>query len=99
MRRGPGVRFPSPTRIARGLHNGAVVVAEDLGASPIADLYRYTVACPYEAMAERCMEVIATGHYVDLGLAALAKFRAETSMRDNMVAALNLPVFAELAGG
>lgn len=97
VRRGPGVRFPSPTRIARGLHNGAVVVAEDLGASPIADLYRYTVACPYEAVADRCVEIIATGRYVELGFAALAKFRAETSMRDNMLAALRLPLFEHLA--
>ncbi len=98
VRRGPGVRFPSPTRIVRGLHHGTLVVAEDLGPSPIADLYAYTASCPYEAMADRCADIVRAGTAVELGLAALQKFRLATSMRDNMVAALRLPALAALAG-
>jgi len=98
VRRGPGVRFPSPTRIVRGLHHGTLVLAEDLGPSPIADLYAYAVPCVYEAMADRCADIIRAGTATELGLAALQKFRTATSMRDNMVAALRLPALAALAG-
>lgn len=94
VRRGPEVRFPSPTRIVRGLHHGAVVLAEDLGPSAISDLYAYTVACPYEALADRCADIVRAGNAVELGMAALQKFRAATSMRDNVAAALRLPALA-----
>lgn len=97
VRRGPEVRFPSPTRIVRGLHHGALVLAEDLGPSPISDLYTYAVPCAYEAMADRCADIIRAGTYAELGLAALQRFRLATSMRDNIVAALRLPALAARA--
>ena len=94
VRRGPEVRFPSPTRIIRGLHHGAVVVSEDLGPSPIADLYAYTVTGRYEELADRCADIVRGGNAVELGMAALQKFRTATSMRDNIAAALRLPALA-----
>lgn len=94
VRRGPGVRFPSPTRICKAVHSGALVVAEDLGESAISNLYRYAIACPYDGIAERCARIIADGRYATLGLDALARFRAETSMRDNVARALRLPALA-----
>lgn len=97
LRRSLGVRYPSPTRISKALHNGALVVAEHLGDSAIANLYAYTVSCRYKEMAERCAAILGAGKPVDLGLAALAKFRAETSMRDNVARALALPALARLA--
>jgi len=98
VRRGPGVRFPSPTRVVRALHVGVAVVAEDLGPSPISSLYRYTLACPYEQLVERSEQLVRSGLFVDLGLAALEQFRNETSMARNVAAALRLPVFEHLAG-
>ena len=94
VRRGPGVRFPSPTRICKAVHSGALVIAEDLGDSPIANLYRYTVKCPYAEIAERCATVIQGGRYAEQGIEALARFRADTSMRSNIARVLTLPVFA-----
>lgn len=97
VRRGPGVRFPSPTRICKAVHSGALVVAEDLGPSPISSLYRYAIACPYAELADRCSAIIGSGKYVELGLAALDRFRQETSMRVNVERVLQLPVFQRLA--
>jgi hypothetical protein len=48
-------------------------------------------------MADQCQRIIQSGIFAELGLAALAKFRQETSMRGNMAAALRLPVFERLA--
>lgn len=98
IRRSPDVRFLSPTRIMRALHAGTVVVAERFDTSPLAELYAYTVPSDYAAMAATCRQLIADGGYVERGFAALAKFRAETSMRERMDRVLGLPVFARLAG-
>jgi hypothetical protein len=99
MRRGPNVRFLSPTRIVKGLHSGTAIVSERFDTSAIASLYAYTEACPYDAMVETCVRLIKSGAYVERGLAAQARFTAETSMRANLARALAPPVFARLAGG
>lgn len=98
LRRGPEVRFLSPTRIVKGLHCGTAVVSERFDTSAISSLYDYTEACPYEALVDTCVRLIRSGTYVKRGLAAQARFRAETSMRDRMARALAAPVFARLAG-
>lgn len=98
LRRGPGVRFPSPTRICKAVHSGALVLSEDLGESAIANLYRFCVRCAYEEIADRCTSLIRSGQYAAQGLAALERFRTETSMRDNMRRILTLPVFERLRG-
>jgi hypothetical protein len=97
VRRGPQVRFLTPTRIAKGLHSGTAVVSERFDESETARLYRYTEACAYEEIADRCGEMIRSGAYLEIGLAALARFRAETSMRDNVARALALPIFGQPA--
>lgn len=97
MRRGPGVRFLSPTRIVKGLHSGTSVVSERFDTSEIAGLYRYTTPCDYAELGERCVEIIRSGRAVDLGLDALERFRAETSMKANMARLLQLPALARLA--
>lgn len=96
IRRGPGVRFLSPTRIVKGLHLGTTVVSEQFDTSAIASLYRYTMACPYDALVERTAELIRSGLYMNIGQAAQNRFRAETSMTANMARMLQLPVFARL---
>jgi hypothetical protein len=98
VRRGTGVRFPSPTRICKAVHSGALVVAEDLGESAISNLYRYTVACPYGDLADQCARIIEAGRYAAQGLDALARFRAETSMRRTVMQALKLPAFKAVSG-
>ena len=97
VRRSPGVRFLSPTRIVKGLHCGTAVVSERFDESALAPLYAYTVACPYADLAARCREIIDDRSYVERGLAALSRFQSETSMRDNVATALKLPVFDRLA--
>lgn len=97
LRRGPGVRYPSPTRICKAVHSGALVVAEDLGESAISNLYRFTIACPYDGIVDRCGGIIQAGQYAALGLEALARFRTETSMRANVMRALRLPALDALA--
>jgi len=99
IRRSPQVRYLSPTRIVKGLHSGTAVISERYDNSEIADLYEYTAACSYDEVAERCRDIICGGSYAALGLAALAKFRSQTSMRDNMARALALPVFDRLGSG
>lgn len=90
------VKFLNPSRVARALHSGTAIVAERFDESPLADLYNYADAGNYDTVAERCVEMIRSKSYVAVGLAALQRFRAETSMRDNMAAALRLPVFERL---
>jgi hypothetical protein len=97
LRRGPNVRFLSPTRISKGLHCGVAVASELFDRSEIASLYSYTEPCPYDALAERSVQIIRSGSYVETGLTRLAKFQAETSMRDNMTRALALPIFDRLS--
>jgi hypothetical protein len=97
VRRSPEVRYLSPTRIVKGLHCGTAVISERYDNSEIADLYDYTEACGYEEVAERCRDIIRSGSYVVSGLSALAKFREQTSMRDNVALALALPIFDRLA--
>lgn len=98
IRRGPGVRFLSPTRIVKGLHAGTAVVSELFDTSPISNLYRYTTACSHDDMAARTIELIRTGEFVAAGQSAQTKFKAETSMQASMARAIALPVFARLAG-
>lgn len=92
------VRFLHPWRLTRALQSGTAVVAEPFDHSPLGEFYRFTQACEHEEMVERCAQIIRGRTYVDLGAAALARFRAETSMRDNMIEALRLPVFDRLRG-
>ena len=99
LRRGPGVRYPSPTRICKSLHGGVLVAAEHLGDSGIANLYNYTVACRYDELTDRCEQIVRSGMFVNLGLAALEKFKTETSMATNMKRILRSPTFARLAPG
>ena len=98
MRRGPNVRFLSPTRIVKGLHCGTAVVSERFDTSEISSLYAYTEAHPYNDMVDACVRLIRSGAYVERGLAAQTRFRVETSMRDRMSRALTAPVFRRLAG-
>lgn len=96
LRRGPGVRFPSPTRICKAVHSGARVVAEELDESAISNLYRYAATCSYAELAEYCASVLQSGRYAEQGLETLARFRAETSMCANMRRVLALPALARL---
>ncbi|HTY66903.1 MAG TPA: hypothetical protein VMH36_09640 [Alphaproteobacteria bacterium] len=97
VRRSAEVRFLSPTRIMRGLHSGTAVVSERYDVSPLAYFYDYVSPASYEELPDRCREIIKSGSYVGMADAALAKFRAETSMAANVTAALALPVFERLA--
>jgi hypothetical protein len=96
VRRSADVRFLSPTRILRGLHSGTAVVSERYDESPLAYLYDYVSAVPYDELAGRCVEIIKSGRYVEMARVALDDFRAKTSMAANVAAALDLPVFERL---
>lgn len=98
MRRGPNVRFLSPTRIVKGLHSGTAVVSERFDTSVLASLYGYTEAAPYDAMVDACVRLIRSGTYIERGRAAQARFREKTSMRRAMERALTAPAFQRLAG-
>lgn len=96
IRRGPGVRFLSPTRIVKGLHCGTAVVSEQFDTSPIANLYRYTLACPYEQLVERTLELVRSGMFLNVANASRQRFRAETSMATNIGRLLQMPSLARL---
>ena len=98
MRRGPEVRHLSVTRIAAAVHGGCAVVAETFDTSEMASLYRYTTPAAYDEIAETCRTIVAAGDYVERGRAARELFGAETSMREYMAAALDLPLFRRLGG-
>lgn len=96
MRRSQKVRYLSPTRICRALHSGAAIVSEQFDTSEIADLYRYASPCAYGEITDRCIEIIRSRRFVEIGFDALARFQRETSMRENVEHALKLPVFKRL---
>ena len=90
VRRGPRSRFSSAPRICKGLHNGALVMTErGRGAPGVLD--RFALGCDPERIVEDCVAAIESKKAVDLGLAALEKFRMETSMRHGLASALGLP--------
>lgn len=99
MRRAPEVRSLSVTRIAAALHSGTAIVAETFDEGETARFYRYTTPAAYDELAETCRRIVREEDFVALGRAARERFKAETSMRDNMAAALRLPVFETLAAG
>lgn len=90
LRSGAKSRFSSASRICKGLHNGTLVMRERGGGSP-GGLDRFTVGSDPDKIVEECAAAVASGMAVMLGLAALEKFRAETSMRDGMQTALQVP--------
>lgn len=97
MRREAGTRFLFPPSIAKAVHFGVPVVAERFDTSPLASLYQYTAASEHDGLVARVTELARSQGFVEAGLAARTRFRAETSMRDNMHRALALPVFERLA--
>lgn len=70
---------------AQALHSAATVVSEAGGPD---DLAAFTVPTPSGQLVERCAQILNSGMHAGLGLAALQKFRAETSMRAIMEEAL-----------
>ncbi len=95
VRRGPRSRFSSAPRICKGLHNGALVMTERGRGTP-GPLDRFVVGCDPDRTVEDCIAAIASNKAVDLGLAALEKFRMETSMRQGLRDALRLPRLRQL---
>jgi hypothetical protein len=81
MKSDASARFSSPARVAKALHYGVAVVSEPTADS--AHLYSYVIPADYAALADRCEQVVRSGLFFDLGRAAQAKFRAETSMTAN----------------
>lgn len=95
VRRGPRSRFSSALRICKGLHNGVLVMTERGRGAP-GPLDRFAVSCDPERIVEDCVAAIGSKKAVDLGLAALEKFRMETSMRRGLQDALRLPRLQQL---
>ncbi|MBV8537467.1 MAG: hypothetical protein JO128_17845 [Alphaproteobacteria bacterium] len=88
-RRGAHSRFSSAPRICKGLHSGALLMTERGRGAPGA-LDRFAVGCDPGKTVEDCVAAIESKKSVDLGLAALEKFRVETSMRHGLRDALGL---------
>ena len=96
IRRGPQVRFMSRTRAHKSIHCGAAVVAELFDDGELEGMYRYTEACAYAEMAERCHSLIRSGSFVEQGLAHLRAFETGTSMRENLRRAMHVPALTRL---
>jgi hypothetical protein len=87
LRRHASARFASPVTICLGLHHGTLVVSEgrDTG---LGRAGTYVAAVDPGDVVEQCVQIVRSGLAVQTGLAALAKFRGETSLRRDMAAAL-----------
>jgi hypothetical protein len=79
-----GADYASPLRAVMGLHGGTLVASEKSGRR-LGRLDDYVLLAEPQELVERCAAVVRSGMAVDMGLAALAKFRAETSMRQIMI--------------
>lgn len=95
-RHGAQSRFSSAPRICKGLHNGVLVMTER-GRGPAGALDHFAVGCDPDKTVETCAAVLQSQKAVDLGFAALEKFRADTSMRSGLQSALGLPPLRRLA--
>jgi hypothetical protein len=95
-RRHPAERFCEARRISKGLHNGTVVLTEVTPSRIESGLERFAACYDTAVLIDHCVAAVRSGMAAGLGAAALAKFRAESSMRDNVAAALKLPVFEGL---
>lgn len=96
VRRGDDVRFTSPSRIAAALQVGSTVVSEFFDTSRLGALYPYTEAVEFAAIEERCVALARAPDVVERGRAARERFKAETSMIENLRRAMDLPVFRKL---
>lgn len=97
MRRGEEVRYTSPSRICAALQMGSTIVSEKFDTSRLGALYPYTEACDFGAIVERCVALARAADVVDRGLAARERFKAATSMADNLRRAMSLQVFEKIA--
>ncbi|HTP84218.1 MAG TPA: hypothetical protein VMQ11_14805 [Alphaproteobacteria bacterium] len=97
VKRADDVKYTSPSRICTALQMGATLVSERFDTSRLGSLYRYTEACAFEEIVERCWALAQAPDCLERGLAARERFRQDTSMADNLGRAMNLPIFAELA--
>jgi len=82
-------RFLSPAGLVKGLHAGTAVLAEPADTA----LSAYTQSADAAQLAPQALALVRGGRFVELGLEAQARFRAGTSMRDNLARALSLPAF------
>lgn len=92
-----GLRFLTPTRICAALQRGATVMSEQIDRSPLAKLYRYTAPVTLGDFVETAVVVVQSGRAPEIGLKAREIFAIETSMAANLLRAMDLPVFTELA--
>jgi len=92
-----GLRFLTPTRICAALQRGATVMSEQIDGSPLAKLYRYTAPVTIADFVETAVVVVQSGRAPEIGQKAREIFAVETSMAANLLRAMDLPVFTELA--
>ncbi len=89
VRHDAGRGHTSPVSVARALHCGTAVVSER--SADAAPIFRYVERVETAGLAARCEDMVRSGGFVEIGRAAQARFRAETSMRDNMAALVPPP--------
>lgn len=92
-----GDRFLSPAGAMRGLHNGTLVVSELWDeAPPASPCHKFTMREAYAVLAGRCEQVVRSGQSARIAETALAGFRSQHSMRDNVAAAMAAAGFPRL---
>jgi len=89
MRAEASDRFLPLAGIVKALHFGTAVLAERVDSG----LSAYTQEADVAGLAQRAAEIIRGGGFVELGRETQARFRAGTSMRDNLARALSLPEY------
>jgi hypothetical protein len=97
LKRADDVTYTSPSRICTALQMGATLVSEKFDTSRLGALYEYTEACTFDEVADRCTALARAPDCIERGLAARERFKAGTSMVENLRRAMDLPIFRELA--
>ena len=96
-RRNEDVRFMAPTRLVIALHAGVGVVSEAFDTGPLSTLYRYVVTTDAGGFLDTCANVARNPDILRLGAMAREAFARDTSMARNLRAAMQGPLFSELA--
>lgn len=99
VKRGDAVKYTSPSRICTALQMGATLVSERFDTTRLGELYRFTQACDFDEVVDRCAELARAPDCLAFGQEARERFRRERPMTDNLRRAMDLPVFRELAAG
>lgn len=92
MRRGPEVRFTSPSRLCVGINNGILMVAEEFDQSPLKNWHNFTQNADYYNLIDTAINAV-QDDFVGKGEEMRQKLLSQKPISQMAAQALNIPFF------